>query len=225
MGETSSARYAYLSVLAERVPEKVLPTGKKLPSKPKRVAVGIDASATSTGIVTLDVVTGEVVDARALQPKDISARRLSLVHGLTWDWLCGIANCRVEHICLEDFVRGAFSNQALIGQVTGIIKYTLMKWFDDAVAYPTLVAGSSHKKFVCGKGTGMKKEDVKLWTFKRWGFEHQSNDVVDAYGLAQIARAIVNPDIELIKPQLEVIAGLKLKLHTEAPPELRYQAA
>lgn len=223
MGKTPPPRYTYLLVLGES-----LPTGRKMHSIQKRVAVGIDASATSTGIVTLDVATGEVVDARALQPNDTSARRLQIVHEMMNEWAEKIDCYRpgdIAHICLEDFARGAFSNQALIGQVTGVIKLALMWLIPDPVAYPTLVAQSTHKLFVCGKGTGMKKEDVKLWTYKRWGFEHQSNDVVDAYGLAQIARAIINPSIELIQPQEKAIKGLRLKLHTEAPPEMRYQAA
>ncbi len=45
------------------------------------------------------------------------------------------------------------------------------------------------KAFV-GKGSA-KKDEVRLLAFKRWGVEHASNDAVDAYVAAQVARAIL----------------------------------
>lgn len=45
------------------------------------------------------------------------------------------------------------------------------------------------KKFSTGNGN-MAKENMVLPIFKHWGFEHPSNNVRDAYVLAQIARAI-----------------------------------
>ena len=47
------------------------------------------------------------------------------------------------------------------------------------------------KKFATGKGN-TKKEDTVLPIFKRWDFEHPSDNVRDAYVLAQIARSIKN---------------------------------
>lgn len=45
------------------------------------------------------------------------------------------------------------------------------------------------KAFV-GKGSA-KKDEVRLQVFQQWGIEHPSNDAVDAYLSAQVARAIL----------------------------------
>lgn len=51
----------------------------------------------------------------------------------------------------------------------------------------TEVAPTQLKKFV---GAGAKKEDVKLQCYKQFGFEHKSNDVVDAYVLSMLGLAL-----------------------------------
>ncbi|MED5052681.1 crossover junction endodeoxyribonuclease RuvC [Anoxybacillus rupiensis] len=65
------------------------------------------------------------------------------------------------------------------------------------------VPPSSVKKFATGKGNA-KKEDMVLPIFKRWGFEHNSDNVRDAFVLAQIARAL-NGQAELTKFQEEAL--------------------
>ncbi len=49
-----------------------------------------------------------------------------------------------------------------------------------------------------------QKEQVVLEVYKRWGFESDSNNVTDAYVLAQIARAL-NGQVELAKFQQEAL--------------------
>ncbi len=50
---------------------------------------------------------------------------------------------------------------------------------------PTVeVPPSSLKKFVTGKGN-TKKDQMRLAIYKKWGFEHDSDNIVDAYGLAR----------------------------------------
>ncbi|WP_044894824.1 crossover junction endodeoxyribonuclease RuvC [Bacillus alveayuensis] len=65
------------------------------------------------------------------------------------------------------------------------------------------VPPSSVKKFATGKGNA-KKEDMVLPIFKRWGFEHNSDNVRDAFVLAQIAQAL-NGQVELTKFQKEAL--------------------
>jgi crossover junction endodeoxyribonuclease RuvC len=45
------------------------------------------------------------------------------------------------------------------------------------------------KKFATGKGN-CKKEDMVLPIYKKWGFEHKSDNVRDAYVLARIGMAL-----------------------------------
>ena len=48
-----------------------------------------------------------------------------------------------------------------------------------------LVPPTVLKKFVTGKGNS-KKDEMRLGAYKRWAFEDKSDDVVDAYCLAQM---------------------------------------
>jgi crossover junction endodeoxyribonuclease RuvC len=65
------------------------------------------------------------------------------------------------------------------------------------------VSPSAVKKFATGKGNE-KKENMVLPIFKHWEFEHPSDNVRDAFVLAQIAKAI-NGISKLTKYQEEVI--------------------
>jgi hypothetical protein len=51
---------------------------------------------------------------------------------------------------------------------------------------------STHKKFTCGTGAA-KKELVLKFVYKRWNFDTNSNDVADAYSIAQCARSQMLP--------------------------------
>jgi len=55
--------------------------------------------------------------------------------------------------------------------------YTKAQYID--VAPPTL------KKFVTGSGAA-KKDQMRLAVYKKWGYEHDSDNVVDAYALARL---------------------------------------
>jgi hypothetical protein len=59
------------------------------------------------------------------------------------------------------------------------------------------------KKFATGKGN-TKKEEMVLPIYKRWGFEHSSDNVRDAFVLAQIAKAL-SGQVELTKFQKEAL--------------------
>lgn len=63
------------------------------------------------------------------------------------------------------------------------------------------------KQFASGKGNA-SKDSLILDIYKRWGYEHKSDNVRDAYVLAQIARAMHNPT-GLNKVQQTVIESLK----------------
>lgn len=62
------------------------------------------------------------------------------------------------------------------------------------------------KKFVTGKGT-TKKENMIIPMLRHWGFEHESDNVRDAFALAKIAEAI-KKDTTLTSYQQEVIKSI-----------------
>lgn len=70
-----------------------------------------------------------------------------------------------------------------------------------------IVTPSQVKKFATGKGNA-SKESMILPIYKKWGYEHESDNVRDAFILAQIARA-TKINTELTKFQKEIIDTLK----------------
>lgn len=70
----------------------------------------------------------------------------------------------------------------------------------------TEVSPNTLKKFATGKGN-VKKEDMILPIYKRWGYENDSDNIRDAYVLAQIGRALDDKG-EFTKAQLDCLKGL-----------------
>lgn len=160
--------------------------------------IGLDVSSTSTGVVVIDG-NDKVLVADAWKPKSslcVIDRAIYMGEQL----MSLLEQHEIAHAVVEGY---GFSSQSLAPQAEtkGILKMVLRRM---GVGWRN-VAPTQLKKYVGGQ----QKEDVKLAVFKRWGFEHKSNDVVDAYVLARIAQALVYPGlVELTKPQKEVLAKL-----------------
>ena len=90
----------------------------------------------------------------------------------------------MDVICIEGF--GFASQQAI--QLGGIGWGIRMALYGKGIKY-TEVSPPSVKKFATGKGKA-KKDEMVLPIYRKWGFEHRSDNVRDAFVLAQIARAI-----------------------------------
>lgn len=71
----------------------------------------------------------------------------------------------------------------------------------------TEVSPSALKKFATGKGN-CKKEDMILPIYKRWGYQNDSDNIRDAYVLAQIGRYL-DGHAEPTKFQEEVLNKLR----------------
>ena len=76
-----------------------------------------------------------------------------------------------------------------------------------------IVTPSQVKKFATGLGNA-SKESMILPIYKRWGYEHESDNVRDAFILAQIARA-TKISTKLPKFQKEIIDALKRRNYNE----------
>ncbi|MNO43382.1 Crossover junction endodeoxyribonuclease RuvC [compost metagenome] len=70
------------------------------------------------------------------------------------------------------------------------------------------VAPSQLKKFVSGNHQAKKSEMMKA-VYKKWGFDTDSDNIADAYGLAKLAEAIHNDNTEMTKYELEVVQKIK----------------
>lgn len=71
-----------------------------------------------------------------------------------------------------------------------------------------VVAPSSLKKFITGKGSA-KKEMVILEVFKRWGVTAKDNNEADAAGLAYLGAAWLGRLEPMTIPMKEVVSKLK----------------
>lgn len=161
--------------------------------------VGIDPS-TKTGLVRLDE-DGEAweeteidVGLNGRDPDAPSMRRLIK------------ATMKLiqpgDHVAIEGF---GFASQT--GFLLGGIGWGIRMALDAARIKYLEVAPPQLKKFT-GAGGNAAKEQVAVEAFKLWGVQYKSNNVTDAYVLAQIARAMYEP-VRLIKCQEEVIQKLR----------------
>lgn len=147
----------------------------------KGIVMGIDPSLTSTGWVVLK--DGELLGHGAIKGENDGPRRLiqleTRIKYLIDEYCPGF-------VAIEGYAYGAANRAHQIGELGGVLRVLLHRWSQgDAERWkeypPTVV-----KKFCTGKGNG-KKEDMKLWAFKKWGVEFKTNDEVDAYVLARLA--------------------------------------
>lgn len=94
----------------------------------------------------------------------------------------------------------------VLAEINTLIRHALWK-HDIEVA---VVPPASLKKFVIGKGAGpgTGKPHMILHSYKRWGFEDASDNVVDAHGLAMVGLALLDSWEPTCTAQREVLAKL-----------------
>lgn len=161
--------------------------------------VGIDPS-TKTGLVVLDE-NGEIWEAieievglKGNEPDGPTMKKL--IKAITSYVAPG------DILTIEGF---GFASQS--GFLLGGIGWGLRMTLDDMGIKYREIAPSQLKKFT-GEGGNASKEQVAVGTYKRWGFQSKSNNITDAYVLAQIARALHEP-VPMIALQREVIKAIQ----------------
>ncbi|RRJ62434.1 hypothetical protein EHV15_05315 [Paenibacillus oralis] len=159
--------------------------------------VGIDPSG-ETGIVILDkdgnYLDGFEIASKALDKTEkIDDIITEIVINLEFDDVIAI-----EGFSYSSKGKGIDFQFGLGHAIRLQLFRTGMKWIDVA---PTQV-----KKFATGNHQAAK-DNMSVPIFKHWGFEHPSNNVRDAYVLAQVARA-VKLGTATTKYQQEVIQAI-----------------
>lgn len=168
--------------------------------------VGIDPS-TKTGFVALDESGGLLVAKELTGVGSKDPNRMATLIGEV------VAHLRRDdRVCIEGF--GYASPQAI--QMGGIGWGIRIAMHVRGIEYIE-AAPSQLKKFASGKGN-TKKDELGIHVFKRWDFEHRSDNVRDAYVLAQIMRGIHTGTYQT-GYQAEVIQAI---LH---PPEKKKKRA
>lgn len=142
--------------------------------------VGIDPS-TKTGFVALNE-DGHVLRAKELTgvgSKD-PKRMVSLIDDI-------MAHIQKDDVvCIEGFAFGA-KGQGVAFQY-GLGHGIRNALFRRHINF-TLVTPAQLKKFATGKGNA-KKDAMAVPIYKHWGFDHSSDNVRDAFVLAQIAKTL-----------------------------------
>lgn len=139
--------------------------------------IGIDPS-TKTGLVILNQ-DGNILDTIEITAKGSDPGRMADIIATTIDNLE-----RGDLVAIEGF---GFASQS--GFLLGGIGWGIRVGMYLADIQYKEVAPAALKKFASGKGN-TKKDELAVHIFKHWGFESKSDNIRDAYVLAQIARAI-----------------------------------
>jgi crossover junction endodeoxyribonuclease RuvC len=169
--------------------------------------VGIDPS-TKTGFVVLDE-HGQVLRAKELtgvgseDPKRMATLIDEVMRHLQPD----------DVICIEGF--GFASQQAI--QLGGIGWGIRMALFRRGIPYID-VPPASMKKFATGRGNA-KKDEMVLPIYRKWGFEHSSDNVRDAFVLAKIAAALRGDSDPTVQPNSLTTYQAEVLDAIVAPPE------
>lgn len=185
------------------------------------LVLGIDCSAEHPAIAAFSLDDGTAF-AWVADIKTKGVRRLVDIETWAHRTLTQIKlrSETVEHIAMENYSFGSTGNLTMLGECGGTLKRELLKVFGarNKVAYPTLATPSQLKKFVVGSaGTPkepVKKQQMLLATYKKWGVDINDDNACDAYGLTRVAQAVHTGDAEHAYER-EVLA--KLEPHTEWP--------
>lgn len=162
--------------------------------------VGIDPSITSTGLVVLDE-NANVIEAVSLKAgkEEDPLRFMKLTRRLRKHLIPSS-----DRVLIEGFSFGSRGKSVSTMYGVGwcfrmMLENEMFNWQE---APPTSV-----KKFGSNKGNA-KKEELVLPVYKKWGFESDVNDIVDAYIMARMAWSMYNTN-DLLAYEKEVLKKIK----------------
>ena len=145
----------------------------------------MDLSLTSTGYVLLDdQVIEDVVWHGCVGSKELrDVERLQMFD----TWIRDAMRPRiVDRVAIEGYSYGSPAGHTRafgLGELGGVIKLAIHQ-----AGIPLhIIAANTWKKVLCGKG-GLKKDQVRLELFKRFGVEFTSQDTLDAWAVAACLR-------------------------------------
>lgn len=158
--------------------------------------VGIDTS-TKTGITIIDEY-GDVWDATEIHREGSDPDRmiclLDSISGMLQD---------DDLVCIEDFAYAQANKMAMIGGIGWGVRMILRR---RGIKYHEVSTGQL-KNFANCKGN-CAKEDMIIPIYDLWGFKGRTDNIRDAFVLAQICRALHEP-VKLFKYQEQVIQKVK----------------
>lgn len=184
-----------------------------LTTKRRVVCLGIDSSATGWAITAMSVEDESYYSWLYKSPYQGALR----LYDMTTYIELQLKSIRmqtggIERIVMEGYSFGSMNARELIGEIGGITKLGLLKAFGATkpLGYPYYVSPQGLKKFATGSGgSGVKKEQVMLQTYKKWGVEFNDNNLADSYVASRIARALYVGSSDLLTYEKEVLAKVQ----------------
>lgn len=164
--------------------------------------VGIDPSTAGTGLAIIDHEGNlvEAVSLKAIKSEDDDPRRFrDLANRLRKHM-----NPSIDRVLIEGFSFGSKGQGVSVMYGVGWLIRDMLnehgfKWSE--------IPPKTLKKFISNNGNA-KKADLIQPTKDKWGFEHKSNDVIDAYGLSRIAYSMYNHE-GLLKYEQDILKKIK----------------
>jgi Holliday junction resolvasome RuvABC endonuclease subunit len=152
--------------------------------------MGLDLSLSGTGLIVLE--DGKLLEQKLIKSKPFGEKPVDELRRL--NYIAGEIDLYL--------VRHAPSLVAIEGLAFGITKTTsimqlaglnyLVRRMLHAYGFEfVLVAPSTLKKFITGKGSG-PKDIMMLESYKRYGVSFGDNNLADGFGLAQMAHELLN---------------------------------
>ena len=165
--------------------------------------MGIDPALCHTGIVILNE-KGKIENNYVIKSKLMGVDRIREIVKKIRE-IINIFD--VKHIVIEGYSYGSTWNMKSIlelAELVGSIKVLCHK----IGLKPVIVAPSTLKKFITGKGN-TKKNQVLKFVYKNYKLDFSSDDEADAFGLAMIGYMLQNLDKVKYEYQKEVLMKLK----------------
>lgn len=91
-------------------------------------------------------------------------------------------NNKVLDAAIEGYAYGSQMSH-MLGELGAIVKLVL---FDNSI-FPLIIPPTTLKKYVAGKGKDVKKSQMLLSVYKKWGVELTDDNAADSYSLARLA--------------------------------------
>lgn len=149
------------------------------------VYIGIDQSYSGFAITAMDQSGNYYTEVKKIEGDGVE--RLHKARAFLLGFL---DRYTVEAIAIEGYAFGSqMANMA--GELGGMIRLALFdnyRFVNEASAFPLVVPPTSLKKYIAGKGTGIKKNQILLAVYKKWNVEFHDDNAADSYGLARIVR-------------------------------------
>ena len=148
-----------------------------------KVAIGIDQSYSGFAMTAIDDDDNFYTEVWKLD--GVGVERLVDAQNIVGSFLERFdAKC----IAMEGY---AFGSQManMLGELGGAVKLTVYNYgHTPETELPLIVPPTSLKKYITGKGTGVKKNQILLSVYKKWGVEFLEDNAADSYGLARLVR-------------------------------------